>query len=73
MTQRQRIIQHLTWMIEQLNWQNDQTGLEQQDSPELADAKELLAELIEEENAAEHRSGLVYCQCDDCRRLRGQG
>jgi hypothetical protein len=45
MTRIERIIYHLTWMIETFDFQNEQTGIEQDDSPDLKDAKILLEEL----------------------------
>jgi len=41
----QRIINTLEWMIKAIEFQNSQTGLEQEDSPELKEAKDLLAEM----------------------------
>jgi len=42
---KQRVIKTLTWVVAYLDWQNEQTGLEQGDSPELKEAKALLEEL----------------------------
>ena len=42
---KRRLIKTLTWIIKYLDWQNQQSELEQGDSPELTEAKELLAEL----------------------------
>ena len=40
-----RIAGHLRWMIATLDHLNEDTGMESPDSPELADARALLAEL----------------------------
>jgi hypothetical protein len=50
MTQLERIIHHLNWMIETFDFQNEQTGIEQEDSPDLKDAKILLEELKNEDS-----------------------
>jgi hypothetical protein len=39
------IIATLDWMIAHFDFMNEQTGLEAEDSPELKEAKDLLAEL----------------------------
>jgi len=42
---KQRTITTLDWMIAHFDFMNEQTGLEAEDSPELKEAKDLLAEL----------------------------
>jgi hypothetical protein len=44
----QRVITTLEWIIKYFDWQNQQSELEQGDSPELTEAKNLLAELKNE-------------------------
>jgi hypothetical protein len=71
MTPRQlkRTIKHLTWMIQTMDFYNRQTGIDGQDSPELADAKDLLDEL-QKQSGTSHIDE-IYCTCDLCRQLRG--
>jgi len=40
-----KIVKTLDWMIKHFDFMNSQTGLHIEDSPELKEAKELLAEL----------------------------
>lgn len=47
-----RTIFHLNWMIQDLDFRNSQTGINQEDSEELKDAKELLNQLKEEQESA---------------------
>jgi hypothetical protein len=42
---KQRLIKSLEWVVSYLDWQNEQTGLEQEDSPSLKELKTLLEEL----------------------------
>jgi len=48
--QKERTVKHLTWMIESLDYQKKLSGLETPDSPEMADAKNLLKELTNGES-----------------------
>ncbi len=41
----QRTQRHLDWMIQTLDFQNENTGIDKEDSPEMADARKLLAEI----------------------------
>ena len=42
---KQRIINTLSWMIEDLKWRHDQEGIEGNYSPELKEAMNVLEEL----------------------------
>ena len=43
--EKARIIRTLRWMIATFDWQNEQTGLHVEDSPELKEAKAMFEEL----------------------------
>ena len=45
LSELQNIAKTLDWMIKHFDFMNEQTGLEAEDSPELKEAKELLAEM----------------------------
>jgi len=45
---KNRIIKTLKWMIASFDWQNEQTGLKIEDSPELTEAKAIFKELTSE-------------------------
>ncbi|MFA5381929.1 MAG: hypothetical protein WC356_02100 [Candidatus Micrarchaeia archaeon] len=49
--QKQKVITTLKWMITQMDFQNANLEMFGGDSPELTEAKELLAELISGQNS----------------------
>jgi hypothetical protein len=51
--QKFRVIKTLKWMIAHFDFMKQQTGLNDVDSPELAEAKELLMELTNEHREAD--------------------